>query len=1383
MKRLVRRAAASNRQSSPFIAALESPVEGSVLSETIPVVGWVFSQENRIDRVEALLDGTALGALHHGSERPDVAAAYAHAAALRSGYNAVFSVPAGTADGAHSLVVRVIDAAQRTEEYRRSIQIVRSPLNTALDAPAEGSSLVDVVDVSGWAFSNDALITEVYATLGGGTRCALRYGIERPDVATAFPNRAPRACGFAGCLPIDPGTSGPTNLTVQITDARGHQQEITRTVSVRLQGVRLDGAGETTEVGVPARIVMPHHSAKVQGDEAALERISLIEASLDVPAEDSTVAGVVEVSGWAFSLDAPIVAVEASVDGTAASALQCGLERADVATAFPNRAPLQCGYHGQLSLDPSAAGPVTLRVRIVDGRGNQRDITRPVSARAARVRMWVDMPEAESVSGGTLVIRGWAFSRGARIVEVQAWLGNRAHTVLAHGFYRRDVVAALTDPEAERSGFEGVLNFEPSKMQRSERLVVHARDELGEIAGVEVPIRIAMPREPLCEIERVRWREARLEVDGWVAWPESTPPLRILVFVGERLAGETSPNRSRPDLKRRFPAYPARSFRGFRLSASLDPGETLVGDRSALVIECVDGEGKRIRRTTSIVHEPRAGTAGVSCDALPKIEQAVASVHTRLQHEPTILDWQTGLDLGAALPHSVVFSPPSTDAPTLPYLDHSVDIVVVKADGAARVAEAHRVAAVATVEIYAGAEASHPKVSWEHGAPPPPPVVTTSIIIPVHDQVKYTDACLKQLLATLPAEFRGEIIVVDDASTDDTPTVLSRWAESSPLLRVLRNDENDGFLQSCNRAAEAASGEVLVFLNNDTLPQPGWLAPLVRQLRDDPSAGAVGGKLVYADGTLQEAGGVIFSDGSGYNFGRHDAHPNGPLYSFVREVDYCSGALLAIRRSVFRDVGGFDVRFSPAYYEDTDLCFRLREKGYRVYYQPESAVVHFEGTTAGTDLQAGVKRYQTVNREKFVERWRTVLKSQPAPPVNFDAAARQALSVRDGRPRALVCAPRMPEYDREGGSQRVFHLIEFLRASGWAVSFVALNATGSDRYVRLLQQRGVATYAGPEALLAGDEYLDDLDELIATGKFDLAIPVFWDIGEQLIPRIRSLSPQTRVIVDSIDLHFLRSARSVLHRSSGHERGTLGGDYADRMIREMNAYTAADAVLTVSQKEADLINDMAADHALAYSVPLMEDLPRSPFDFGQRNGLLFIGNFRHPPNLEGLKYLCSAILPRVTPALRAAHPLWVVGNELDDRVRAAVEGVEHVRLVGWVPSLTPYLARARASVIPLLHGAGTKTKLIQALMVGTPSVSTLVGIEGLGLEDREHVLVAESPRDFAEHLSSLLEDPELWHRLAAQGRTHIDQAHGREAVCARFLSVVKRVMGQPAAAAY
>jgi glycosyltransferase involved in cell wall biosynthesis len=367
--------------------------------------------------------------------------------------------------------------------------------------------------------------------------------------------------------------------------------------------------------------------------------------------------------------------------------------------------------------------------------------------------------------------------------------------------------------------------------------------------------------------------------------------------------------------------------------------------------------------------------------------------------------------------------------------------------------------------------------------------------------------------------------------------------------------------------------------------------------------------------------------------------------------------------------------------------------------------------------------------------------------------------------RALVCAPLMPDYDCQSGSQRIFDLIKSLREAGWAVSFVAQNGStpGAERYAKILQQLGVATYAG---------FNSQTDQLVAASHFNVVIFAFWYLAELYMPVIRALSPATRVIVDSIDLHFVRQARRIFL----HE-GVLDLDYASEMIREVNTYAMADGVLAVSQKEADLINDLVGDLTSAYTVPDSEDLKPSTIPFVERKGILFVGNFQHPPNVEAVEYLCKDILPQLDPAILAEHPVYIVGSALNETVRSCGNKLANVRFVGWVPSVLPYLEHTRVSVVPLLYGAGTKRKLIQALMVGTPCVSTSIGIEGLNLRNGEHVLVADDPATFAHSIARLLEDAELWQYLVRQGQAHIAAVHSHEAIRTRLMQVISAVLAK------
>ena len=345
----------------------------------------------------------------------------------------------------------------------------------------------------------------------------------------------------------------------------------------------------------------------------------------------------------------------------------------------------------------------------------------------------------------------------------------------------------------------------------------------------------------------------------------------------------------------------------------------------------------------------------------------------------------------------------------------------------------------------------------------------------------------------------------------------------------------------------------------------------------------------------------------------------------------------------------------------------------------------------------------------------------------------------------------------------MWDLVMFLREAGWAVSFVSENPSVGERYARLLRQRGVAVYRG---------FDQRADVLIESGRFDLAVFAFWYIAEQLIPRVRALSPQTRIAVHTIDLHFVRAARQRFVLGS---EGRLDSDYASEMARELNVYAASDAVFTVSEKEAALVNDLTGTPDLAVVVSDTEEAPRSSRPFAERNGIVFIGNFRHPPNVEAVEYLCTRVVPLLPPKVLDQHPLRIVGNQLDHKIEQFGRGLPNVQMVGWVPSIIPYLHRSRIEVVPLRHGAGTKRKVLQGFAAGTPMVVTSIGLEGLDVEDGVHALRADDASTFAHGIERLVEDRDLWQRLADNGRDYVEREFNRQEVRKRFMETVEGVL--------
>ena len=884
-----------------------------------------------------------------------------------------------------------------------------------------------------------------------------------------------------------------------------------------------------------------------------------------------------------------------------------------------------------------------------------------------------------------------------------------------------------------------------------------------------------------------------LEVSGW-AFSRGASIERVEAALGSAPPVPLAHGHPRADVAAVHGCGVACGFAGRVPMDGLPPGPM------TLSVVAIDAKGRRAARTVNIVRAPTAlaasrdagievaaslpalalgpartgasaGRRAAEVGAASALGPLLARLRDELDRDPTVLD-ATGRGLAAALPGELVVTP--LDPIRLPYADHSFDVVAVDRDEPKPVALARRLAVCAVV-CAAPDGALH--ILWQ-GAVRARRWPTVSIVIPVFNQSACTDGCLRAVLETWPAALEGEVLVVDDASTDDTAALLAGWRVRDARVHSLRQPENRGFISACNAGAAAATGEVLVFLNNDTLPRPGWLPPLLATLERE-RAGAVGGKLLYPDGTLQEAGGVIFADGDGCNFGKGEVAPDHPLFDHVREVDYCSGALLATPRALFSGLGGFDAAFAPAYYEDADYAFRLRQNGYRVYYQPASAVVHLEGATAGRDVGSGVKRHQTTNRATFATRWAEALAAQPPHPPAIDRGTLHQLHARGRNARrALVVLPTMPELDRESGSRRAFHLIELLVEMEWAVSVAVENATHGERYARALRQVGAATYAGPATSDGGATSRADVSALLAAERFDVALIAFWHVAERHLPALRTLAPQTRLLVDSVDLHFLRESRAAFGRAWRAGRGdALDARFADDLRRELNVYGAADGVLAVSAKEARWVDDLLGKQGHALTVSDLEAAPARVPPRDERHGLLFLGNFRHPPNVDALALLAD-VVARLDPRLLAAHPLSIVGNALEPRMLGPLAGHPHVHAVGWVPSVDPYVERARVSLVPLRHGAGTKRKVLQSLLAGTPCVSTSVGIEGFALAEGSGVLVAETAEDFAAAVARLAGDDETWSDLSLRGRAAMERAHGREAVRAQLQEALERVGARP-----
>jgi GT2 family glycosyltransferase len=630
-------------------------------------------------------------------------------------------------------------------------------------------------------------------------------------------------------------------------------------------------------------------------------------------------------------------------------------------------------------------------------------------------------------------------------------------------------------------------------------------------------------------------------------------------------------------------------------------------------------------------------------------------------------------------------------------------------------------------------------IVWETSATAP----DASVIIPVYNNIHYTAACLHSIVAHA-GQRSFEIVVVDDCSNDGSAEYLSACSG----ITVIRNERNSGFIASCNHGAAAAAGNTLVFLNNDTTVTPGWLDALLETFELFPEAGAVGAKLVYPDGRLQEAGGIIFSDGSGWNYGRLD-HPHKPEFSFASAVDYVSGACLAVPRALFEELGGFDDHYAPAYYEDTDLCFRLEAAGYQVIMQPTCVVIHHEGISSGTSEASGIKRYQAVNRDKFRERWRDRLSRQPEPVAGpQDIEAVDAARFRRCIGHVLIIDATLPEPDHDSGSMRMVAMLELWRELGYRVTFVAANLSWSDRYSTALQRRGIEVLHHP--MIASIEQW-----LMSNGhRLDLVMVSRHYILQPLHPMIRKACPSAKLIFDTVDLHYLREQR----KAELEDSAAMARMAAQTKTAELKLIANSDITLVVSEVERALLADDAPGADVRILSNIHEPQPEGP-NWAARHGVLFVGGFQHPPNVDAAHWLIEEILPGLCDRLPGVM-VHLIGSRMPDSIKQARR--PGLQVHGYVEDLSPFLNGCRVSVAPLRYGAGVKGKVNQAMACGLPVVATSCAAEGLHATSGTDLLIADSAEAFIEQVVRLHTDRELWETLAVNGRANIAKHFSRQA---------------------
>lgn len=606
------------------------------------------------------------------------------------------------------------------------------------------------------------------------------------------------------------------------------------------------------------------------------------------------------------------------------------------------------------------------------------------------------------------------------------------------------------------------------------------------------------------------------------------------------------------------------------------------------------------------------------------------------------------------------------------------------------------------------------------------PVV--SIIITAYNQFNFTMSCIKSVILNTN-NITYEVILIDDVSTDETINI-KKYVKN---IRVIRNKKNQGFLLNCNNGAKEAKGEYLLFLNNDTLVMKDWLKNILEVFEEKENVGLVGPKYIYVNGVLQEAGGIIWKDGSGWNYGKYD-NPDKSEYNYLKEVDYISGACIMIKKDLWEKIGGFDLRYVPAYYEDTDLAFEVRKNGYKVIYQPKSVIIHFEGISHGRDENQNnsIKRFQNINRDKFVNKWHNVLLKE-----NYDNSVDLFLA-RDrskNRKIVLVIDWQVPQYDTNAGARCTFHYLMLLNKLGFNIKFLPDDLQQSQPYTTILQQKGIEVIFESNFEEWARKYLKYID-IFFIHRPDVSIKYLSTI-------LKYKKSEAKIIYFAHDMHHLRFLRE--YKITNQKDTLEKAKYIK--TKEMELIRKSDIVYVVGEFEKRYLSKIIKDKRKKYyirNIPLFifnnNKLEREELvdkDILNRKHFLFVGGFQHTPNKDAVLWFGKEIMPEIKVHLPDVI-FYIVGSNPDNEILSL--NSENIKVIGYVSDeeLENYYKRSKMLVIPLRYGAGVKGKIIQGMYYQIPVVTTPVGAEGIP-EAKDSLIICKNAEEIKNSIISFYKD--------------------------------------------
>ena len=612
-----------------------------------------------------------------------------------------------------------------------------------------------------------------------------------------------------------------------------------------------------------------------------------------------------------------------------------------------------------------------------------------------------------------------------------------------------------------------------------------------------------------------------------------------------------------------------------------------------------------------------------------------------------------------------------------------------------------------------------------------------SIIIPESISLNITYNCINSILKE-EQSLDYEIILINETLADEIKFLIKNYSQNHVKIFLHKAKEINNFLRNCNQAAKNSRGKYILFLRDNTKVYKNWLSFLLKEIKSNEKIGIVGSKLIYSNGTLLEAGGIMWNNGEYTNYGKGKSAYM-PEYNYIKEVDFVSGVSFIIKKSVWQKIGGFDEKFIHKYYEDIDLSFTLRKNGYKILYQPQSLVEYYESISLRKNNQSNMEKKC---KKKFLEKWENELKIQLDQNNTFMARDRSI-----NKSRILVVDRFVPNFDKDAGGRFCFMYLNIFKEIGLQVTFLGDDPKIMEPYTSILQQNGIE-------VLYGNTYKKEKlkswlkDNLKYFRYIYLQRP---GIAIKYIYLIKNYS-SAKIFYFAHDLHYIRLSREF---KITHQIKLLKASRYMKRI-EKKIFKKVDIIHIVGNYEYNILKK-------EYKNKIIRNIPLYIYDkqpkmieknFLKRRNLIFVGGFLHSPNIDAILWFTKEIFPKIIKKFPDII-LHLIGSKIPNIILKLKS--KNIKIIGYLSDEELHIMyqKCRLAIAPLRFGAGIKGKIVEAAYNQIPMVTTTIGGEGIDNSIGAFIM-EDNPEKMANLICQLYTDYSKLKQMSNNGKILIEK---------------------------